>query len=98
MLHQPVRMQIMATLVALPRQASLSFVALREMLALTDGNLSAHLRKLEESGYVRVDRRFAGRRPLTQIAATERGRTAFTTYVRTLLKLIEQAGETAPRF
>jgi len=87
-IHQPVRLQIMAALTALPDDAQLDFVALRKMLELTDGNLSVHLRKLEDAGYVRMEKTFVGRKPRTFIAATPEGRAAFDEHVRALKRII----------
>jgi len=89
-IHQPVRLQIMAALTALPDDAQLEFVALRKMLNLTDGNLSVHLRKLEDAGYVRVEKTFVGRKPRTYIAVTPEGRAAFDAHVQALKDIIER--------
>ena len=87
-IHQPVRLQIMAALTALPVDAQLDFVALRKMLSLTDGNLSVHLRKLEDAGYVAVEKAFVGRKPRTYIAATPAGRRAFAAHVQALQEIL----------
>ena len=87
-IHQPVRLKIMAALTALPDDAQLEFVTLREMLALTDGNLSVHLRKLEDAGYVIIEKAFVGRKPRTFAAATSQGRAAFETHVQALREII----------
>ncbi|HHB90497.1 MAG TPA: transcriptional regulator [Anaerolineae bacterium] len=93
-IHQPVRLQIMAALTALPEDAQLNFVTLREMLKLTDGNLSVHLRKLEDAGYIRIDKTFEGRKPRTFIAATPAGRAAFDAHVRALKQILGQSDGT----
>lgn len=87
-IHQPARLQIMAALTALPADAQLDFVALRKMLSLTDGNLSVHLRKLEDAGYVAVEKAFVGRKPRTYIAATPAGRRAFAAHVQALQEIL----------
>ncbi len=87
-IHQPVRLQIMAALTALPADAQLDFVALRKMLSLTDGNLSVHLRKLEDAGYVAMEKAFVGRKPRTYIAATPAGRRAFAAHVQALQEIL----------
>jgi len=87
-IHQPVRLQIMAALTALPEDTQLEFVTLRKMLDLTDGNLSVHLRKLEDAGYVQVEKVFVGRKPRTYIAATPAGRKAFAEHVQALQSII----------
>ena len=83
-IHQPVRLRIMATLVALDEGVELDFTALREMLDLTDGNLGAHLRKLEDAKYIAVKKTFVGRKPRTFISATSFGRAAFDQHVSAL--------------
>ncbi len=91
-IHQPVRLQIMAALTALPEEAQMGFVALREMLELTDGNLSIHLRKLEEAGYISVEKAFVGRKPRTFIAVTPQGRAAFEAHVQALQAILNRPG------
>ncbi len=89
-IHQPVRLRIMAALNALAEDAQLDFGALREMLGVTDGNLATHLRKLEDAGYIAVEKTFVGRRPRTYIALTPRGRQAFAEHVQALREILEQ--------
>ena len=64
------------------------FNALKAKLQATDGNLSTHLRKLEEAGYVRIDKSFVGRRPLTRVSLTDAGRAAFVGYLDAIGKLV----------
>lgn len=64
------------------------FNTLKGRLKATDGNLSTHLRKLEEAGYVAIDKSFVGRKPLTQVTLTDAGRTAFSTYLEALGGLV----------
>ena len=87
-IHQPVRLRIMAALTALPSGAQMEFVALRELLGVTDGNLGAHLRKLEEAGYVSIEKTFIARKPRTFIAATAQGRAAFEKHVKALREIL----------
>lgn len=89
-IHQPVRLQIMAALTALPSDAQLEFTALRKMLELTDGNLSVHLRKLEDAGYIRITKEFVGRKPRTFISATPEGRAAFDAHVQALQDILQR--------
>jgi hypothetical protein len=63
LIHQPVRLRIMAALTSLGPREQVDFGYLKEKLALTDGNLGAHLRALEEAGYVTVEKTFVERRP-----------------------------------
>lgn len=62
----------------------MSFNALKELLSLTDGNLATHLRALEESGYIAVQKQFVGRKPNTTYSATEAGQQAFTDHLNAL--------------
>lgn len=87
-IHQPVRLRIMAALNALPENAQLDFQALRDMLQVTDGNLATHLRKLEDAGYIAVEKTFVGRRPRTYIALTPAGRQAFRDHVQALREIL----------
>ena len=70
LIHQPVRLRVMATLVAAGGRRRLDFTFLRDQLELTDGNLGAHLRKLEDADYVEVTKTFVGRKPRTYVRAT----------------------------
>lgn len=63
---------------------NLSFNALKELLGLTDGNLATHLRALEESGYVAVQKQFIGRKPNTTYSATADGQQAFSDHLNAL--------------
>ncbi len=83
-IHQPVRLQIMAALVALEPAAAVDFGYLRQLLQATDGNLGAHLRKLEEAGYIAVNKIFVERKPRTFVAATSAGRQVFQEHVAAL--------------
>ncbi len=85
MIHERLRLGIVS---ALAVNASLSFIELRGLLATTDGNLSAHARKLEEAGYLRCTKSFDGRVPRTDFDLTERGRGAFETYLTSMEDLI----------
>ena len=69
--------------------SSIGFVApVPERLQTTDGNLSVHLRKLEEAGFVAVSKSFQGRKPLTRASMTEIGRDAFLTYLDAMSALV----------
>jgi len=87
-IHQPVRLQIMSSLVALDSGEQIDFVHLRKILDLTDGNLGAHLAKLENAGYVKVEKTFITRKPRTFIKATGKGRDAFDEHIGALKKII----------
>jgi len=79
------RLNIMSILMV---NDAMSFNALKELLGLTDGNLATHLRALEESGYVSVQKQFIGRKPNTTYSATDVGRQAFTDHLNALEEFI----------
>lgn len=79
--HSPVRLAVLSVLVA---ARDVDFNSLKRMTETTDGNLSTHLAKLEEAGYVTVRKSFQGKKPLTTCRLTEKGRTAFGRYVKAL--------------
>lgn len=83
--HQRARLGILAVLV---EAGSADFGGLKQLLALTDGNLSRHLTVLEDAGYVRTDRAFEGKRPRTTVTLTPAGRTAFETEIAALEALL----------
>ena len=87
-IHGRVRLGIMAFLSGAD---SANFNELKARLQTTDGNLSVHLRKLEEAGFVQVDKRFEGRKPLTEARMTETGRTAFVAYLDAMARLVREA-------
>jgi DNA-binding MarR family transcriptional regulator len=66
------------------------FNELRKVLDATQGNLSDHLRKLEDAGYIAIEKSFLGRRPLTRARITDAGRKAFAGYLTAIAKLIEK--------
>jgi DNA-binding HxlR family transcriptional regulator len=84
-IHGRVRLGIMAYLSGVERA---EFNELKGRLKVTDGNLSVHLRKLEDAGYVAVEKTFVGRKPLTRARLTEAGRTAFVAYLDALKALV----------
>ncbi|MBN1978254.1 MAG: transcriptional regulator [Anaerolineae bacterium] len=88
LIHQPTRLRIMAALVSLEPNEKADFGFLRDLLELTDGNLSVHLQKLEEAGYVGIEKAFEGRRPKTWVSVTPEGHNAFSEHVDALAKII----------
>ena len=88
-IHQPVRLRLMAALITLDEKTRISFNALKEVLELTDGNLSVHLSRLEEAGYVLVEKTFVNKKPHTYIAVTPRGRFAFSEHIEALQKILQ---------
>ncbi len=88
--HQPVRLRIMAALVALEPGNEVDFTYLRDLLAVTDGNLGAHLRKLEEAGYITVNKVFIDRKPRTFVTVTADGRQVFHEHVAALQSILNR--------
>ncbi|TET51928.1 MAG: transcriptional regulator, partial [Anaerolineales bacterium] len=84
-------LRIMAALVSLGAEERADFTFLRDLLGLTDGNLGAHLRTLEDAGYVGVEKAFVARRPKTRVAATSEGREAFAAHVDALEAIVGRA-------
>jgi len=89
-IHQPVRLRIMAALVALEAGNEVDFTYLRQLLDVTDGNLGAHLRKLEEAGYISVNKVFVERKPRTYVSATAEGRRIFQEHVAALESILKR--------
>jgi DNA-binding MarR family transcriptional regulator len=85
MIHGRLRLGVMAYLSG---AVSADFNELKARLRATDGNLAVHLRKLEDADYVRIDKSFVGRKPLTRVSLTETGRTAFIRYLDAMAKLV----------
>jgi DNA-binding MarR family transcriptional regulator len=90
-IHQPVRLKISASLASLNTGDSMDFTFLRDLLELTDGNLGAHIRKLEDAGYLNVDKAFIERKPKTFVALTDKGRRALREHVKALNDILEDA-------
>ena len=88
-IHQPVRLRIMAALVTLDQGDEVDFTYLRDLLDVTDGNLGAHLRKLEEAGYITADKTFVDRKPRTYVSATAEGRRVFQEHVAALESILK---------
>lgn len=88
-IHQPARLQIMAALVSLRSSEKADFAYLRKLLELTDGNLGAHLAKLEEAGYIKIEKAFIARKPRTFINITGKGSDAFAEHIGALKEIIE---------
>ena len=88
-IHQPARLRIMAALVTFDDETQASFSYLKDLLELTDGNLGAHLRKLEEAGYICITKTFVNNKPQTYLAATPEGRAAFREHVSALEEILQ---------
>ena len=90
-IHQPIRLKVMAALFAMESDAEADFTFLRDHLKLTDGNLGAHLEKLESAGYLSVRKAFVRRKPRTFLRLSRTGRRAFEDYVEALRSVIYAA-------
>jgi len=84
-IHGKLRLGIIAYLVG---AGTADFQTLKQHLQTTDGNLSVHLRKLEEAQYVAIDKSFHDRKPRTDVRLTDEGRAAFVRYLDALSGLI----------
>jgi len=87
-IHEKGRLPIVSLLAA---STDLSFTELRDTLNMTDGNLSMHIKTLQEAGFVSVTKSFHQRRPLTTCSLTPSGRKAFTAYIDLLEEIVRQA-------
>ncbi len=87
-IHQPVRLRIMAALTSLHDGSALDFSTLGKLLKVTDGNLGAHLQTLEQAGYIKVGKSFVQRKPRTHAAATYQGRARFQAHVEALQDIL----------
>jgi DNA-binding transcriptional ArsR family regulator len=87
--HQPVRLNIMAALKALPPGEAIEFVRLRAIVRATEGNLGAHLATLENAGYVTIKKDFVGKKPRTRIIITRLGKNAFDRHIIYLRNILD---------
>ena len=88
-IHQPLRLKILAALKALPDGERLEFVRLKAIVKATEGNLGAHIGTLDNAGYVKVEKDFHNNRPRTRVSLTHAGRRALQDYVDYLRALLE---------
>lgn len=86
-IHEKGRLAMMSLLAA---STDLSFTELRDTLSMTDGNLTTHIRTLQEAGYVAVTKSFQNNRPLTTCMLTPKGREAFAAYIDLLEQIVRQ--------
>lgn len=85
-IHAPARLMILTNLYVVE---STDFVFLMRQTGLTWGNLSAHLKKLEEAGYVLIEKSFRGKKPHTELSLTSQGREAFRKYKKNMKQLLD---------
>ena len=88
-IHEPARLAIMLILGGV---GEADFLYLQREGGFTQGNLSGHLVKLEEAGYVAIEKKFKGKVPLTLCSLTGKGRTAFADYSNRMLGLLQPSG------
>jgi DNA-binding MarR family transcriptional regulator len=93
-IHQSMRLKIMAALNALRPGSRLEFQELKSLLSATDGNLGTHLATLEGAGYIAVEKDFVGKKPRTRVAITRTGRRAFEQHVDYLRDVINASSAT----
>lgn len=86
-IHSRIRLAIVAVLISVD-EADFNF--LKEKVNATDGNLSVHLRKLEEAGYIHVRKEFVDRKPKTVYTLSKKGTKAFEIYIERLEKMIRK--------
>jgi DNA-binding MarR family transcriptional regulator len=86
LIHEPARLLIVTILSSVEKA---DFLFLQRETKLTKGNLSAHLGKLEEAGYIKIEKTFKGKLPLTICNLTANGRKAFEQYRRKLIQFID---------
>lgn len=89
LIHQPLRLKIMAALNGLTSRDSVEFTRLKSVVGATDGNLGAHLSTLEQAGYVKIEKEFVGKKPRTRVAMTAGGRKALAQHVAYLREILE---------
>jgi DNA-binding MarR family transcriptional regulator len=90
LIHEPARLMIMAQLYVVQ---SADFLFLQHQTQMTPGNLSAHLSKLEDAGYIEIIKEFVERKPHTALALTKKGRNAFKQYRRNIKQIADKLPE-----
>ena len=90
-IHEKGRLAIMSLLAATPE---LAFTELRDTLSMTDGNVTTHIRTLQEAGYIAVSKSYQNNRPLTTCSLTAAGRKAFADYISLLEQIVQQTKKT----
>jgi DNA-binding MarR family transcriptional regulator len=88
-IHQPLRLKIMAALYSQSERDGIEFTRLKSIVDATDGNLGAHIATLEKAAYVAVAKDFVGKKPRTRVAISREGRRAFEQHVAYLKDILE---------
>jgi DNA-binding MarR family transcriptional regulator len=94
-IHAQARLRVVSTLATLNEGDQITFPRLQQILQMTAGNISVHLRKLEDARYVEITKTHQGRTPSTLVSLTRRGRLAFEEYTAALRALLEPPPGTA---
>ncbi len=87
-IHEPARIAILSLLSVVEKS---DFIFLKNSTGLTQGNLSSHLAKLENAGYVEIEKTFKGKRPLTLVQISDSGKQQFVTYLKMLKMYINES-------
>ena len=87
-IHQSTRLRIMTMLVSVPERDRLAYGFIQQTLDLTGGNLTTHLRRLEEARYLETSKEFVDAKPRTCVQATPEGRRAFADYLANLQRAL----------
>ena len=87
LIHSRIRLAVMSVLAAVDEA---DFIFLREKVGATDGNLSVHLKKLEDGNYIGAKKSFVERKPITHYKLTSAGRKAFEAYIDKLESLVKK--------
>ena len=95
-IHVPARLRIMVSLATLPEGDDLSFTRLQDLIGLTPGNLITHLRKLDDAGYVQMNKSGSGVNAVTAVSLTAGGRAALQSYRATLRNLLDTVSPEQP--
>jgi len=90
LIHAPIRLAILSILIT---AENANFTFLKEAIGTTDGNLSTHLTKLEERGYINIKKTFKGKKPQTMCTITDKGKVAFQSYLAQLERIVEMQKE-----
>lgn len=90
LIHQPIRLKIMATLKGLPEDGQIEFVRLRAIVGATEGNLGAHIASLEKAGYLSMEKDFVGKKPRSRVQISPLGRRAFDLYIEYLRDIVDR--------
>ena len=89
LIHQSTRLRIMTLLVYQGETDKTAYGFIQKTLKLTGGNLTIHLRKLEQAGFIAISKEFVGAKPRTWVQATDEGRRAYADYLTNLRRALE---------